>query len=100
MKRTRKFLAANAGDWGAANAGDWGAAIVRTEGTASVGENGLAAALGNLGKVKGKKGAILVLTTEDDEGNIVDYAVERVDGNRIKEDVFYMLKDGKFVECE
>ncbi len=93
------FGAANAGNFGAANAGNKGAAIVRTEGSASVGENGLAAALGNGGKVKGKLGAILVLTAEDDHGNIIDHAVERVDGEKIKEDVFYTLKEGEFVEC-
>ena len=94
------YGAANAGNKGAANAGNCGAAIVRADGTASVGKNGAAVALGLGGKVKGKLGAILVLTETDGEGNIIDFAVERVDGERIKEDTFYELRDGEFCEVK
>lgn len=90
--------AANAGDYGAANAGDCGAAIARKEGQASVGRNGIAAVIGNGGNVSGKVGAILLLVDTDDDGNTLDFAAVKVDGETIKENTWYKLEDGNIVE--
>ena len=90
--------AANAGDRGAANAGDCGAAIARKKGKASVGINGIAAVIGNGGNVRGKVGAILLLVDTDDDGNTLDFAAVKVDGETIKENTWYKLESGKIVE--
>ena len=90
--------AANAGDLGAANAGNCGAAIARKEGQASVGRNGIAAVIGNGGNVSGKVGAILLLVDTDDDGNTLDFAAVKVDGETIKENTWYKLESGKIVE--
>ena len=83
---------------GAANAGDWGAAIARKKGKASVGRNGIAAVIGNGGNVSGKVGAILLLVDTDDDGNTLDFAAVKVDGETIKENTWYKLESGKIVE--
>ena len=90
--------AANAGHYGAANAGDCGAAIARKKGKASVGINGIAAVIGNGGNVSGKVGAILLLVDTDDDGNTLDFAAVKVDGETIKENTWYKLESGKIVE--
>ena len=90
--------AANAGNWGAANAGDCGAAIAQKKGKASVGINGIAAVIGNGGNVRGKVGAILLLVDTDDDGNTLDFAAVKVDGETIKENTWYKLESGKIVE--
>ena len=90
--------AANAGNRGAANAGDCGAAIARKKGKASVGINGIAAVIGNGGNVRGKVGAILLLVDTDDDGNTLDFAAVKVDGETIKENTWYKLESGKIVE--
>ena len=93
--------AANAGDYGAANAGNCGAAISRGE--AIVGEYGVAVARGDekcKNRVKGKIGSILVIALENDEDfEIKDFAVGIVDGEKIKADTWYMVKNGQLVEA-
>ena len=82
-----------------ATAGNHGAATAR--GKASVGENGLAVARGNDVRVKGGLGAVLVIAEEDkSDYDIKDWAAVLVDGETIKADTFYMLKNGEFVEAE
>ena len=91
--------AATAGDYGAATAGSYGAATAR--GKASVGENGLAVARGNNVRVKGGLGAVLVIAEENESDyDIKDWAAVLVDGETIKADTFYMLKNGEFMETE
>ena len=91
--------AATAGDCGAATAGSRGAATAR--GKASVGENGLAVARGNNVRVKGGLGAVLVIAEENESDyDIKDWAAVLVDGETIKADTFYMLKNGEFMEVE
>ena len=93
------YGAATAGDCGAATAGDYGAATAR--GKASVGENGLAVARGNNVRVKGGLGAVLVIAEENESDyDIKDWAAVLVDGETIKTDTFYMLKNGEFMEVE
>ncbi len=90
---------ASAGYRGSASAGYRGSAVSR--GTSSAGNNGVAVARGNGVKVKGGLGAVLVLCEEDELSyDIKNYKVEVVDGKKIKEDTFYKLENGEFVECE
>ena len=93
---------ANAGYKGAANAGDCGAAISR--GSAEVGECGVAVARGKSdykNKVRGKMGAILVITQEKEGAHeIENWAVGVVDGVNLKPDVWYKLVDSELVEAE
>ena len=51
-------------------------------------------------KVRGALGCWLVLTERDDNYNIVDGKMVKVDGNQIKENMWYMLKNGKITEVE
>ena len=93
------YGAATAGSYGAATAGDSGAATSR--GNSAVGENGLAVARGNDVKVKGGLGAVLVIAVEnDDDFGIEDWKAVLVDGQAVKADVWYTLKDGELLEVE
>ena len=90
--------AATAGYSGAATAGDSGAATSR--GSVSVGENGCGLVRGENVKIKGGMGAILVIAVENDE----DYGIKEwkafvVDGETVKPDTFYTLKNGELVEA-
>ena len=89
--------AATAGDRGAATAGDWGAAISR--GSASVGENGTAISRGIGVKAKAGIGGIIVIIEENlTNCGIKSWKAEIVDGEKIKPDTWYMLKNGELVE--
>ena len=91
--------AASAGESGAASAGAYGAAV--SKGSAAVGKNGIACARGNNCKVKGGLGAILVIAEENDyDNNIKDWKVFVVDGEKVKADTYYALKDGEIVDAE
>lgn len=89
--------ATNTGDQSAAtNTGDRSAATVE-------GKESVALATGIKSKAKGKIGCFIVLTEWkeiNNEYHIVDVKSAKVDGENIKEDTFYMLKDGKFVEVD
>ena len=53
---------------------------------------------GHSGKAKGKIGSWIVLTEwKKCEPNVV---ARRIDGKEVKEDVWYTLRNGKFVEVE
>ena len=89
--------AASAGSFGAASAGESGAAVSR--GSAEVGENGIAAARGNGCKVRGGMGSVLVLAEEKtDDYDITAWKAVVVDGEDVKADTWYALKDGELVE--
>lgn len=82
-----------------ATAGDYGAATAR--GKASTGSNGLSVARGNNVQVKGGIGAILVIAEErDDTYDIVDWKAVVVDGDVVKADTWYRLKNGELVEVD
>ena len=88
---------ASAGSFGAASAGESGAAASR--GSASVGNNGVAVARGNGCKVRGGLGSVLVIAEEcSDNYDISAWEAFVVDGETIKADTWYTLKDGEFVE--
>ena len=89
--------ATNTGNRSAAtNTGDYSAAIVE-------GKESIALAAGIKSKAKGKIGCFIVLAEWKEinyEYHLVDVKSAKVDGENIKEDTFYMLKSGKFVEVD
>ena len=90
--------AASAGWQGAASAGEYGAAV--SKGSADVGENGIACVRGNGCKIKGGIGAILVIAEENEyNSDIKEWEAFVVDGEKIKADTYYTLKDGEIVEA-
>ena len=92
--------AANAGYRGAANAGNCGAAVVRDGGKAKVGKGGVAVGLGKEAMASGAIGAVLVLTERDDYYNIVNAAAVIVDGEKIKANTYYTIKNGEIEEVK
>ena len=96
--------ATNTGDQSAAtNTGDRSAATNTGYRSAAIveGKESIALATGIDSKAKGKIGCFIVLAEWkeiDNEYHIVDVKSAKVDGKNIKEDTFYTLKDGKFVE--
>ena len=99
---------ASAGDRGSASAGYRGSASAGDRGSASsfgkssVGKNGCAIARGNGAMVRGGMGAVLVLVEENAFNcDIRFWKSEEVDGERIKENTWYMLDSyGEFKEVE
>ena len=89
---------ASAGSWGSASAGESGSASAGSWGSASAGENGIACCRG--GKVKGGKGCAICCAELDTDGNNIGIAAAIVDGEKIKADTWYTVKNGKFVEWE
>ena len=90
---------ATAGDSGAATAGSYGAATSR--GASASGANGLSVARGNNVRVKGGLGAVLVIAEEmSDSYEIKEWKAAVVDGETIKSDTWYTLKDGEFMEVK
>lgn len=89
--------ATNTGDYSAAtNTGNYSATIVE-------GKESIALAAGIKSKAKGKIGCFIVLAEWKEinyEYHLVDVKSAKVDGENIKEDTFYMLKSGKFVEVD
>ena len=89
--------AATAGDRGAATAGDLGAATSR--GKSKTGTNGICVARGNGVKVCGGIGSVLVAVEERmNNYDILEWKCAVVDGDIIKSDTWYTLKNGEFVE--
>ena len=64
------------------------------------GKNAIAISLGRNGKAKAKKGGWIVLVEYKNNGDIKAVETAQVLGEKMKEDTFYTLKDGKFVEAE
>lgn len=86
--------ATNTGDCSAAtNTGDYSAATVE-------GKNSVAVVTGLNGGAKGTKGCWIVCTERDDDYNILCIKAAEVDGEKIKENTFYTLKNGEFIESE
>ena len=89
---------AAAGEQGSAAAGNCGSAAAGYKGSAAAGEQGLACCRG--GKVKGGMGAVIVASELDDYGKNVRVAAAIVDGEKIKADTWYTVKNGEFVEVD
>ena len=71
----------------------------------STGEDAVIMCAGRKSKAKGKKGSWITLAEwvkDEEKGRYVPICVktERVDGEKIKEDTYYTLKNGEFVEVE
>ena len=98
--------ATNTGEYSAAtNTGNRSAATNTGKRSAAIveGKESIALATGINSKAKGKIGCFIVLAEWKEinyEYHIVDVKSAKVDGENIKEDTFYTLKDGKFVEAD
>ena len=75
----------------ATNMGDWSSATV-------LGNDSIAVVTGYKSKAKGVKGCWLVLTERDGNFKILCVKAAEVDGEIIKENTFYELINGEFVE--
>ena len=64
------------------------------------GKDNIAVANGAHSKARGVLGCYLVLTEYDDDGHMLCAKMAKVDGASVKENVWYTLKNGKFVEAE
>ena len=98
-----RSAATNTGDWSAAtNTGNQSAATNTGNQSAATntGKDGVAVSWGRRGKARGEKGCYLVLAEYDDSNNLVCAKMEKVDGERIKENTFYTLKNGEFAVAE
>ena len=62
------------------------------------GKDSIAVANGACGKACGALGCYLVLTEYDDDGHMICAKMARADGAVIKENTWYTLKNGEFVE--
>ena len=87
----------SSGDWAQiGSSGDWSR-------IGSSGKNCVICCAGNSCKAKGKIGSWITLSEWDYvNGELTPICVktEKIDGERIKEDTFYMLKNGEFVEVQ
>ena len=89
-----------AGGDGSSLAGGYGSSLAG-RGNAATGKNGAALLRGNGCKVKGGIGSVLVIVEEESNSyDIKEWKAAVVDGEKIKADTWYMLKDGEFVEAE
>ena len=66
----------------------------------STGGNAVIAAIGIYSMAKAKKGSWITLAEYDNKFKPICVKTEYVDGERIKEDIFYRLVNGKFKEVE
>ncbi len=64
------------------------------------GKDSIAVVNGACGKARGALGCYLVLTEYDDDGHMICAKMARVDGSAIRENVYYTLKNGEFVEVK
>ena len=86
--------ATNTGDWSAAtNTGDCSAASV-------LGDESIAIVTGRDSKAKGAVGCWIVLTERDSNWHILSVKAIKVDGEIIKADTWYTLKDGEVKKVE
>ena len=70
-------------------------------GSASGGKNSIVSVRGNNVKAKGGIGSVLVIAEEyDNSYDIEEWKAEIVDGEKIKPNTWYKLKNGEFVEAE
>ena len=95
--------AAASGERGnAAASGEGGTAVVTgAYGDASaLGKQCLAVAWGADSLARGAMGNWIVVSERDDDGNIIDAKIAKVDGKTVKENTWYTLKDGEIVEEE
>ena len=103
--------AATSGDWSsaatsgyrssAATSGNGSSAATSGEesSAATTNKNGIALACGKNSRAKGVVGSYIILTEWNDDADVLISArLVRVDGEKIKADTWYTLRDGEFVE--
>ena len=98
-----KSTGAASGDWstGAASGdGSTGAASGDYCRAEAFGKDSIAVANGAHSKACGALGCYLVLTEYDDDGHMICAKMAKVDGAVIKENTWYTLKNGEFVEVK
>ena len=85
-----------------AASGDWstGAASGNYCKAEAFGKDSIAVANGAHSKARGAMGCYLVLTEYDNNGSMICAKMSQVDGKTIKENVWYILKNGEFVEVQ
>ena len=85
-----------------ASSGDYSQLASSGDGSHMVieGKNSAGACLGRNSIIKGKIGTWITLASYDDEGIIDCVKSAQIDGTKLKEDVFYRLENGEFVEVE
>ena len=66
----------------------------------ALGKDSIAVANGVHSQARGAMGCYLVLIEYDDYGNMICAKMSQVDGKTIKENVWYTLKNGEFVEVQ
>ena len=99
----RRGNAVASGESGNAAASGWSGTATATgrDGRASaVGTQCIAVAWGQDSLAKGTLGNWIVVSERDDSGDIVDAKLARVDGEIIKPDTWYTLRNGKIMEAE
>ena len=88
---------ATAGFRGAATAGSYGAATSR--GKSATGKNGLSVVRGNGVMAKGGIGTVIVIAIENDgDYDLKEWKAGVIDGEALKPDTWYTLKNGEFME--
>ena len=95
--------AAASGVSGNAAASGWmgTAAVTGCHGKASaIGKQCVAVAWGQDSLARGSVGNWLVVSERDDDGNIIDAKIVRVDGEAVKENTWYTLQNGEISEVE
>ena len=76
------------------------ASVTGPDGKASaLGEQCLAVAWGQDSLARGAVGNWIVVSERDDDGNIIDAKIVKVDGDTIKADTWYKLANGEIVEA-
>jgi hypothetical protein len=94
--------AAASGDSGNAAASGWSGTAVVTgfAGRATaLGEQCLAVAWGEDSLARGTVGNWTVVSERDDDGNIIDVKIAKVDGDTVKADTWYKLVNGEIMEA-
>ena len=94
--------AAASGDSGNAAASGWSGTAVVTgfAGRATAfGEQCLAVAWGEDSLARGTVGNWIVVSERDDDGNIIDVKIAKVDGDTVKADTWYKLVNGEIMEA-
>ena len=81
-------------------AGGDGAKLAGGDGAKLAGGDGAILVAGRGSVAKAKKGSLIVLAERDKDGNVCDFCAKIVDGDEIKEDVFYRLDNGTLKEVE
>ena len=95
--------AAASGERGNAAASGWSgtAAVTGRYGKASaIGKQCISIAWGQDSLARGSVGNWLVVSERDDDGNIIDAKIVRVDGEAVKENTWYTLQNGEISEVE